>query len=432
MKRKQISTWYLADWAGTAWPTVVKTFVFAAYFSSTYTDTPENGTVLWCNMLAFAGFVIAVSSPFMGILVDQKATEHTWYCLCTLLVACLSCLLWFAHPSIIGQHAVLMILALGTIAYELSYVFYNTLLMRITNGKNSGKHSGIGRGVGFLGGLGCLVIALNVFIKPSPYISHLLNSDMAENVRIIGPLVGLWILLFSIPAMIQLPRTTQSKSLSTPIPDRFKQALTHYLGLRDYLRKRPKLARFMFTQMIYTDGLNTLFATAGIFAMNTFHLTLEEMLVFAIACNVSAAFGSIAFSWVDVWFGPKNLIQVCLAGMIVFGIGFVSATSTLTFYFFALVSTLFVGPIQAATRTYLIQAADPKEANTIFSIASLTGKVTAFAGPMLVSLATTLSQSSRVGHGSIILFFVAALLMMRQISRPEDVLSAQQTQSSLA
>ena len=137
--------------------------------------------------------------------------------------------------------------------------------------------------------------------------------------------------------MLKLPRNTTQKTTSA-FKDRFKEALRHYLGLRDYLKKRPKLSRFMFTQMIYTDGLNTLFATAGIFAMNTFQLSLEEMLIFAIACNVSAAFGSIAFSWVDIWFGPKNLIQICLAGMIIFGIGFVSATSTLSFYFFALVN----------------------------------------------------------------------------------------------
>ena len=150
--------WVLADWAGTAWPTVVKTFIFAAYFSNSYSENPESGTIAWCNMLGIAGFLLAISSPLVGILADQKRQEHLWFTLLTLISIGCSTLLWFAHPSLISQNWLLLILGLGTFAYELSTVFYNSLLVRISHTKNVSKISGIGRGFGFLGGLFCLFI----------------------------------------------------------------------------------------------------------------------------------------------------------------------------------------------------------------------------------------------------------------------------------
>ena len=47
--------------------------------------------------------------------------------------------------------------------------------------------------------------------------------------------------------------------------------------------------------MIYTDGLNTLFAFGGIYAAGSFGMELNEILIFAIGINVTAGFGAVAF-----------------------------------------------------------------------------------------------------------------------------------------
>jgi UMF1 family MFS transporter len=233
---------------------------------------------------------------------------------------------------------------------------------------------------------------------------------MHENIRAIGFLVAAWMLLFSLPAFFMLyqkPDFTYRKS-------DIKEALKHYVHLKTYLKNRPALTRFLAISMIYTDGLNTLFATAGIFAMNTFNLSMEEMLIFAIACNVSAALGSIAFSWLTDHWGALYMIKISLISIALFGVGFVCSTSTVVFYFFALTLTLFIGPLQSATRTYLIENTDPKEANTVFSLCALSGKITAFAGPLVISFMTALTDNSRIGSGSIILFFLIALYCLEK------------------
>jgi UMF1 family MFS transporter len=106
------------------------------------------------------------------------------------------------------------------------------------------------------------------------------------------------------------------------------------------------------------------------------------------------------------------MIKVSLISMSLFGIGFVCSTSTVVFYFFALTLTLFIGPLQSATRTYLIENTEPSEANTVFSLSALSGKVTAFAGPLTISVATSFTNSSRVGLAAIVLFFLASLYLL--------------------
>lgn len=402
------AAWILADWAGSAWPTVIKTFIFAAYFSNTYSSNPEAGTIAWCNMLSISGLILAITSPMAGILADQKRQEHLWYTLLTVICIGCSSLLWYAHPSLIRQNLLLLILGVGTFCYELSTIFYNSLLVRISQHDSVSKISSMGRGFGFLGGLFCLYIALKFFVEPSALNDSWFNFSTHENIRAIGFLVALWMLLFSIPAFIGLYQKPDLTYQKTDIKKGFK----HYLQLKTYLKNRPALTRFLIISMIYTDGLNTLFATAGIFAMNTFHLSMQEMLIFAIACNVAAAIGSIAFSWLTEQWGALYMIKVSLISMSLFGIGFVCSTSTVVFYFFALTLTLFIGPLQSATRTYLIENTEPSEANTVFSLSALSGKVTAFAGPLTISVATSFTNSSRVGLAAIVLFFLASLYLL--------------------
>lgn len=423
----KIAAWVLADWAGTAWPTVVKTFIFAAYFSNTYSENPESGTIAWCNMLGISGFLLAISSPLAGILADQKRQEHLWFTLLTIVCMICSGLLWFAHPSLIGQNGLLFILGLGTFSYELSTVFYNSLLVRISQSSNVSKISGIGRGFGFLGGLFCLFIALKVFIEPTQLTQHWFDTELHENIRAIGFLVSGWMLIFSLPAFFGL---YQRPDMSCKKAD-IKQAFKHYIQLKSYLVNRPPLARFLGISMIYTDGLNTLFATAGIFAMNTFNLTMQEMLIFAIACNVSAAIGSIAFSWLTEYWGSLYMIKVSLISIALFGIGFVCSTSTIVFYFFALTLTLFIGPLQSATRTYLIENTAPSEANTVFSLCALSGKVTAFIGPLAIGFVTAMTGNTRIGSGSIIVFFIIALVLLEK-TRPLDSKDKQSSFDTIA
>jgi UMF1 family MFS transporter len=80
---------------------------------------------------------------------------------------------------------------------------------------------------------------------------------------------------------------------------------------------------------------------------------------------------------------------------------------------------IFVGPAQAAGRSWLARAAPAEVRSELFGLFALSGKATAFAGPLLVGWVTWLADSQRVGMGVIILFFLLGLLLMLTVPEPE-------------
>jgi len=53
--RRAIFSWCLFDWANNSYPTVITTFLFAAYFTRAVAETPEQGTFLWGQATGLAG-----------------------------------------------------------------------------------------------------------------------------------------------------------------------------------------------------------------------------------------------------------------------------------------------------------------------------------------------------------------------------------------
>src|SRR5215510_10637869 len=66
VSRRAIAAWCLYDWANSAFPTVVITFVFAAYFTEAVASDRETGTALWANGQTITAVLIAILSPCLG------------------------------------------------------------------------------------------------------------------------------------------------------------------------------------------------------------------------------------------------------------------------------------------------------------------------------------------------------------------------------
>ena len=57
--RRAILSWCLYDWANSAFPTVITTFVFATYYVEVLATDTASGTADWGNALSISGLLIA-------------------------------------------------------------------------------------------------------------------------------------------------------------------------------------------------------------------------------------------------------------------------------------------------------------------------------------------------------------------------------------
>jgi UMF1 family MFS transporter len=149
-----------------------------------------------------------------------------------------------------------------------------------------------------------------------------------------------------------------------------------------------------------------------VFAAGTFGMAESEVIKFGIALNVVAALGAACFAPLDDRIGGKRMMLVCLAGLIVAGAATILARSTATFWTFGLLLGIFVGPLQAASRSYLARVAPAAARTETFALYALAGKATAFLGPLLVGSVTLVTGSQRPGLAVVVVFFAVGFVLM--------------------
>ena len=197
--------YYLFDWANSPFSTIVITFVFSSYFTNTIANNKISGTSLWGWTIAFSGFFIAILSPYLGYLADRKKSfSKNFLIFSTLIVVILSSSLWFAHESI-NALLFLLVILISNVFFEIGQAFYNSQLIYFKGQKSYGEFSGKAWASGYLGGIFCLILILTLFLIPEKSI-FTLNEKKFENIRICGPIVGVWFLIFSIPFLISLKK----------------------------------------------------------------------------------------------------------------------------------------------------------------------------------------------------------------------------------
>lgn len=407
--RRAIISWCFFDWAISAFFSVVITFIFAAYFSAKIAPNAIAGTHAWGDAIAIAGLIIAITSPFVGAIADFSGHRKRWLFCFTYLGIISTALLWFAYPNERFITLTLALVILSDVGFEIAFVFYNSLLITVAPKEFIGRISGWAWGMGYAGGLICLNIALFGFVKHPP---AFLNSHTAEEIRICGPLIALWITVFSLPLFLWVKEKNKE---SLPIKSAIRKGLSQLRNTLKTLPQHKNLLRFLIAQMIYMDGLNTLFAFGGIYAAGTFHMALTQVIEFGILLNITAGIGAASFAWIDDILGPKVTISISLIALISLGLVILTIHSQLLFWIFAPLIGIFVGPTQAASRSCMARIAPPEQITELFGMYALAGKATSFVGPWLVATLTYLSNSQRIGMSVIFIFFMIGGWLLRKV-----------------
>ena len=404
---RALRSWALYDWANSGFAALVQTFVFAAYFTKAVAENETMGTAQWGNMMGVAGLIIGIGGPILGAVADRSGRRKPWLGLFTGVCIAATFLLWFVQPDASYIWLGLILAGIGTIGSEYSMIFYNSMLPDLAEPKNIGRWSGWGWGLGYAGGLILLIIALYGFVQPPGWFG--MPREEAMHIRAVMPLTALWYLIFCLPIFLYSPDTP-----STGVP--FRQAVSEaFTQIRDsirHIRDYRGIAIFLLARMFYNDGLTTMFAFGGIYAAATFGMSPSEVILFGIGLNVTAGLGAASFAWLDDWLGPRKTILFSLIGLIIPGAAILLVTDKTLFWIFGLAIGIFVGPVQASSRSYLAHAAPAELRTEMFGLLALSGKLTSFIGPFLVGWITLTSGNQRVGMASVIGLFVLGLIGM--------------------
>lgn len=409
LDRRAIAAWCLFDWANSAFPALITTFVFATYFVQSVAIDPAAGTAMWAGATTVAGLAIALLSPLAGAAADAGGRQKSWLAVFAAINGLATASLWWVTPEPDSASLALIAFTVATIAFEVAVVFYNALLPAVAPASHVGRVSGWGWGLGYLGGIVALALLLVLFVQAERPLFGL-DKSAAEHVRITGPFVALWLAAFALPLF---------RFVKEPAPGRIGVARAAVDGLRALAatlatlrREHRGLAWFLLANMIWSNGLTTLFGFGAIFAAGSFGMGLEEVLVFGIALNVTAGIGAFGFAWIDDRFGSKPTIAIGLAALAALGAGLLLVESKAAFWALALAMGPFLGPVQAAGRTLCARMAPQAHRAQVFGLFALSGRITSFLGPAALGWATAATGSQRWGMATILPFFAVGLWLL--------------------
>jgi len=414
--RRGLFGWCLYDWANSAFPTVITTFVFSAYFTKAIAADEISGTAQWGIAISLSGLFVALLSPFLGAIADHGGRRKPWVFVLTLLCVVASALLWLARPETNFIILALSLVALANFAFEMAMVFYNAMLPDLVPRQRIGRLSGWGWGLGYAGGLVCLGLILVLLVQAETPIFGL-DKESFEHIRATGPMVAIWMAVFAAPFFLWTPdRPDQGISFAAALKRGIATLIDTFRRVREY----KQIVRFLIARMMYTEGLNTLFTFGGIYAAGTFGMEFDELILFGIALNVTAGLGAAAFAWVDDRIGPKRTILIAVTGLTVLGAVLLFVEGKALFWTFALPLGIFVGPAQAASRTMMVRLAPPRMMTEMFGLYALSGKATAFLGPALLAWMTVVFASQRAGMAVIMVFFLLGLVLLMGVADKRD------------
>lgn len=403
---KSIISWCLYDWANSVFPVIITTFIFANYFILSVAPSKDIGTIEWAHTVTISGIFIGILSPILGAIADHQGNRKPWLAIFTITCIISTGLLWFIYPnpSFVTRAQVLIIIA--TIALEVGIAFYNAMLEHISPKQYLGRISGWGWGCGYIGGLVGLVIMLIIFIDNHGFGLHLTEN---QSIRIAGPLVATWFLIFAWPLFIF---TKDQPSTSTSVTQSIKKGLHTLKSTIKKIKQYKNIALFLLAHMIYADALNTVFAFGGIVASTLFHMSFNDIILFGIGMNLAAGIGASILAWTDDKKGSKVTIGFSLILMTLSVSGLLLTHKVLWFWIFGMGLSFCIGPIQAASRTLLIRITPSALITEMFGLYNLTGKITSFIGPWVIAIILSHSNNLRIAMSSVIVMLIAGTLIL--------------------
>ncbi|CCB91664.1 permease, major facilitator superfamily [Waddlia chondrophila 2032/99] len=394
--RKNLLSWALYDWANSAFSAIIQTFIFAVYFTQQLTSDPAIGSALWGGINGTAALIIAILGPILGAVADHGGKRKAWLGLFTLLCIVCTGTLSFAKPPIGNLFSLLTVLTTAIAASELAFVFYNAMLPNLAPHSHIGRWSGWGWGLGYAGGMLSLLISLSIIQFGYP-------------VQLTFLFCAAWYLIFSIPLFLFTPPTS---GLGKPLLKAVFYGMKQLIETLRQMKQYKEIVKFLIARMFYMDGLTTLFAFGGVYAATTFNMPQSEILLFGIMTNISAGIGAVGFAWIDDRIGPRKLILISLAGITLPTLWILLIPYKLLFWILALFAGLFVGPLQASSRSLMAHLAPKHLYNEMFGFFALSGKATSFLGPWIVSWLILEYGSMRIGLAVVVAFYTIGGILM--------------------
>ncbi len=417
--RREILAWCLFDFANSSFTTVITTVAFSVYFVQVVAagaGPSGEAEALWGRGYAASMILAALLSPVLGATADYHAAKKRYLAAVTgLCIACTAALYIVQSGDIVLG---LILFGLANVGFELGYTFYNAFLVELTDREGMGRLSGYGWGVGYLGGLLSLAVAY-------PFVKGGLGPANLDSYRLSFLVTAGFFLLASLPTFLYL---RERATPQPPLPGirRWTIGFARLGQTFREIRRYRQLFLYLIAFLIYTDGINTVVIFSGIFAAQVLGFTPNDLIIFFLVMQVTAALGAYGFGILSDRLGAKRTISVtlgCWVGIVAWAFVVRSAAE---FYAIGLLAGAILGANQAVSRTLLGLFTPAGRQGEFFGFFSVSAKFAAVLGPLLYAQIVLWTGDQRPAVLSLAGFFLVGWAVLRFVNEEAGMAAARQ------
>jgi UMF1 family MFS transporter len=337
--------------------------------------------------------IVALSSPLIGGIADYGGYRKKFLFLYTAASVSAIASLSILEKGMVFEGFLLIVAA--NLGMEGGLVFYNSFLPRIVTREYQGRVSAWGFMVGYAGSVMALLIALPL-VKTGQFKATWL-------------MVACFFAICSLPAFLFLPADKRTDlSISHSAMRGFRYTIK---TLKEIWGKREQ-RKFLFSYLIYEDGVNTVIVFSSIFAATTLGFQPQELIALYLIVQATALVGSLAMAKpIDSW-GPKKVVVLSL--LLWTSVAFLAffIHTKIYFWFLASLAGLGLGTVQAASRAFYTQFIPEGSEAEYFGVYSFTGKSSAILGPLVFGQISTTFGSQRPAILSVAVFFLVGMIIL--------------------
>ena len=397
--------WILYDVGNSAFILLVATIVpiYFNYLASLAKISEVDYLAYWGYASSFTTLIVAIIGPVLGSIVDTKGYKKPIFTISMIIgVMGLAC---FSVPK--SWIIFLSVFVIAKIGYNASLIFYDSMLLDITDDKRMDYVSSQGYAWGYIGSCVPFVVSL-VFVLFYEKMGIPFNSAMT----IAFLINALWWLGMTLPLLKNYKQVNFVEKQEHPIRDSFKR-LGHTLST---LNEDKKVFFYLISFFFYIDGVYTIIEMATAYG-SALGLNTNGLLIALLVTQIVAFPFALIFGRLSKKYPTDKLIKVCIVAYTGIALFAIQLDKQWEFWILAIFVGMFQGAIQALSRSYFAKIIPPKKSGEYFGLFDICGKGASFMGTTLVGLISQLTGHINYGVAMISVMFVIGFYFFQKAAK---------------
>ena len=410
--KRAVWSWAFYDWANSAYSTTVMAGFFPLFFKEYWADphNPSQSTFYLGMANSIASMVVAALAPLLGSVADQGSAKKKFLTFFAFLGVIMTGGLWMVAQG--NWQMAVLFYVIATIGFSSGIVFYDALLPGLASEERVDAVSSLGFGLGYLGG--GLLFLVNVFMYLKPELFGI--PDGATAIKLSFLSVAVWWAVFTIPLILFVPEPKNYENID--FNNAIRMGWVQLVQTFKEIRNMKVVGTFLLAYWFYIDGVDTIIRMAVDYGMSL-NFPGESLIIALLIVQFVAFPAALIYGWLASKIGAKTGIMVgIIAYSFITLLGYFM-TEAWHFYVLAILIGLFMGGIQALSRSLYTRIIPPDKSAEFFGFYNMLGKFAAIIGPALMGTIALVTGSARLSILSILLLFILGGFFLNKVDIKE-------------